>query len=72
MSMKGCSVSVNGKKMLVTNASGQRLEDTLKKDGFPSFSGENRSAVFNVPELLTWNKWSYCFNKSFAVPHQIC
>lgn len=55
-------------KTSVINWSGQRLEDKLKQDGFPSFSGENRSAALNVSELLTWTKWSYCFNKRPARP----
>lgn len=45
------------------NWSGQKLEDKLKQDGFPSFSGENRSAALNAAELLTWVKWSYCLEQ---------
>lgn len=51
------------KKTAVINWSGQRLEDKLNKDGFPSFSGENRSTARNVRELLTWLKWKLLFQQ---------
>ena len=58
-----CAITVRkNKKTSVTYLNGQTLEDKLKKDGVPSFSGESRSTVVNVTELLTWLKWSYCFN----------
>lgn len=60
--MKGCQ-----QKTSVINLSGQRLEDKLRNDGFPSFSAENRSTGLNVSELLTWMKRSYCLNKSPAL-----
>lgn len=60
------------KKAAEINLSGQKLEDKKKKDGFPSFSRENRSTAPNVSELLTCVKWSYCFNKSPALSAKMC